>query len=295
MWAIHDYQNPRSVAYTERIAHRYGSANGIEDYCRKAQMVNLESAKAMYECFQSRQGGGQLVWMTQAAWPAMICQLYDYYFEQTAAYFGAKTACEALHILWDQYSNVIKVANNTTADCTGLRAEAGIYGLDGQTLWHKATNLDVPATSAHECFPLTIPEKLDRVYFVKLKLSDSNSVLSENFYWSSVEGGDCTGLSALPHLSLQVSTHIAAEGDARKITVSVSNPTPSVALAVRLKVVRNPSNERVLPAMYEDNYFSILPHESKTVDIRFHAVALAGETPMLVVEGWNIKQESHSL
>lgn len=295
MWATHDYQDPRSVAYTERISHRYGSANGIEDYCRKAQMVNLESAKAMYECLQSRQGGGQLVWMTQAAWPAMICQLYDYYFEQTAAYFGAKTACEALHILWDQYSNVIKVANNTIADCTGLRAEAWIYGLDSQELWHKVTNLDVTATSAHDCFPLTIPQKLDRVYFVKLKLSKSNLVLSENFYWSSVDGGDCTGLSALPNLSLQISTHIAAEGDASKITVNVSNPTPSVALAVRLKVVRNPSNERVLPAMYQDNYFSILPHGSKTVDIRFLAAALAGETPMLVVKGWNINQESHSL
>ena len=38
---------PAPPTYTERIGQRYGELEGIEDYCRKAQMVNLESAKAM--------------------------------------------------------------------------------------------------------------------------------------------------------------------------------------------------------------------------------------------------------
>jgi hypothetical protein len=295
MWAIHDYQDPRSVAYTDRIAQRYGAASGIEDYCRKAQMVNLESAKAMYESLQSHQGGGQLVWMTQAAWPALICQLYDYYFEQTAAYFGAKTACRPLHILWDQFGNVVKVANNTTVDRTGLLADARTYDLHGNELGHNATNLNVPATSARDCFPLASPENPGQAYFVKLKLTGGNSLLSENFYWSGTKGGDCTGLSALPEVSLPISAHIATEGDNHKITVELSNPNPAVALAIRLKVVRKASNARVLPAMYEDNYFSMLPHERRTVAVRFFARALEGEAPLLVVEGWNIKQESHGL
>ena len=57
LWAVHDYQTPRMPRYTERIAQRYGPPADLEDYCRKAQMVNLETAKAMYECLQSRQGG----------------------------------------------------------------------------------------------------------------------------------------------------------------------------------------------------------------------------------------------
>jgi hypothetical protein len=142
---------------------------------------------------------------------------------------------------------------------------------------------------------LVTPDKIDRVFFVKLKLSHNNAVLSENFYWSPVQAGDCKALSTLPQVSLPVSASVAAEGGARKITARVSNPTTSVALAIRLKVVRNRSNDRVLPAMYEDNYFSLLPYESKTVHIDFQDSALAGETPRLVVEGWNIKEESHGL
>lgn len=41
MWAVHDYQEPRSRLYTERIAQRYGQPTGIEDYCWKAQLLNL--------------------------------------------------------------------------------------------------------------------------------------------------------------------------------------------------------------------------------------------------------------
>ncbi|MGH9342834.1 MAG: glycosyl hydrolase 2 galactose-binding domain-containing protein [Terriglobia bacterium] len=295
IWAIHDYQDPRSVLNTERIEHRYGKPDGIEDYCRKAQMVNLESAKAMYECLRSRQGSGQLVWMTQSAWPALICQLYDYYFEQTAAYFGAKAACEPLHILWDQSSNIVKVANNTTVDRRNLRAEARIYGLDGREQWHKSVDLSAAAASAQDGFPLTIPSQLDRVFFVKLKLSHNDRVRSENFYWSPVQNGDCTALSELPQIGLSVSANIAAEASTRIVSARVSNPNASVALAIRLKVVRKWSGKRVLPAMYEDNYFSLLPHEGKAVGIRFRESALAGEAPRLVVEGWNIREETHAL
>jgi hypothetical protein len=290
MWAIHDYQTPRAPLYTRRIEERYGLPTGIEDYCRKAQMVNLETAKAIYESLQSRQGGGLLVWMTQSAWPSMICQLYDYYFEQTAAYFGAKKACEPLHILWDQHDNVIKIANDTITDQKNLQADAWIYDLTGHERWHKTVNLNVPATSARVCFSLDMPDKLTRVYFVKLKLGRDEAVLSDNFYWSGGRDGNCTDLNTLPPVNLPLSASMFADTDGFRITATVSNSTPAVALAIRLKLVRNHSGERVLPAMYEDNYFSLLPHESKTVNIHLTDGALAGETPRLVEEGWNITQ-----
>ena len=294
-WAVHDYQNPRSVLYTERIAKRYGPATGIEDYCRKAQMVNLESAKAMYECLQSNQGSAQLLWMTQSAWPALICQLYDYYFEQTAAYFGSKTACEPIHILWDQHRNVVKAANNTISARRGLRAEAWIYDLDGRERWRKAIDLDLPVTAAQICFSVEKSESLSPVFFVKLKLTEADVVLSENFYWSPAQVEDCTALSTLPNVNLSATIQFTTEGAEDKLIVAVTNPTSSVALAIRLKAVHSASGERILPAMYEDNYFSLLPNESKTVAIRTPNRSLSGKRPRMVVEGWNVRREVHDL
>ncbi len=293
MWAVHDYQTPRSRLYTERIQHRYGEPEGIEDYCRKAQMVNLESAKAIYESLQSRQGSGQLIWMTQAAWPALICQLYDYYFEQTAAYFGAKLACEPVHILWDSFTDTIKVANNTIAARDRLQAEARIYGLDGRELWRRAVEVSVPATSARECFRLDKPAGLDRMFFVKLRLSGGDGVLSENFYWNPAS--DCTDLNTLPKINLLVSANVVTDREGNTISAVVSNPSASVAVAVRVKLVRNGTGERVLPAIYEDNYFSLLPGEKRVVKIRYTDRAMVGEKPRLELEGWNIKQSTHRL
>lgn len=104
-----------------------------------------------------------------------------------------------------------------------------------------------------------------------------------------------TSLSTLPVVIVPISAHLTSQGNTRKVTARVSNPTSSVALAIRLKVLRAPSDERVLPAMYEDNYFSLLPGESRTVNVSFKAAALKDKTPRLMVEGWNIKQESHGL
>ena len=295
MWAVHDYQEPRSPLYTARIESRYGRPEGIDDYCRKAQMVNLESAKSMFECLQSRQGAGMLVWMTQAAWPALICQLYDYYFEQTAAFFGAKSGCEPIHILWDPSSNMVKVANNTVSLRENLRAEAWVYDFDGQEQWHRTNALSVPPTSARECFPLAIPDTLDRVRFIRLQLSQQSGVLSENFYWNPATAGDCRELNRLQELRLSVTTHTSSSADARTvITVTVSNRNPGVALAIRLKLVHGGSGQRVLPAFYEDNYFSLVPHQEKTVRIRMASSVLEGKMPRLSVSGWNIQPEFHS-
>ncbi len=133
------------------------------------------------------------------------------------------------------------------------------------------------------------------MFFVKLQLKQSNTILSDNFYWSPAQGSDCTALRTLPQVSLRAAAHSAAEVGAHKITVDISNPAYSIDLAVRLKIVRGKSNDRVLPTMYEDNYFSLLPKESKTLQVRFPNSALVGESPRLIVTGWNVREESHNL
>jgi hypothetical protein len=233
--------------------------------------------------------------MTQAAWPALICQLYDYYFEQTAAYFGAKTGCQPLHILWDQHSNLVKVANNTVTNQNGLQADAWIYDLHSRQRSHKSVELRAPATGAYDCFPLEVPDRIGEVFFAKLKLSRGNTVLSDNFYWSPTDDGDCHALNTLPLVRLQCSATLATEGSDHIVSATASNPSVSVELAIRLKLVRGTSGQRVLPAMYEENYFSLVPGERKTVSIRFAGAALAGEAARLVLEGWNIQHSELSI
>jgi len=292
MWAVHDYQTGRSDSYTKRINHRYGAPTGIEDYCRKGQMVSMETTKAMYECLQANQGSGVLIWMTQAAWPALICQLYDYYFDPTAAYFGAKKGAEPVHILWDANTDIIKAANNTGNNLTDLAAEASAYNLAGKQIWHKSTGLNLSATSVQDCFPIKRPSG---VFFIQLKLRQGSRVLSDNFYWSSSKGGSCTNLNDLPQVKLPMTVARSGDGKMNQLTAQIQNPSKSVALMIHLKLIRADSGERVLPVFYEDNYFSLLPGENRTVSVGYATANLAGGQPKLAMDGWNIVPEEVSV
>jgi hypothetical protein len=288
LWAVHDYQTPRMPLYTRRIEDRYGPATGIEDYCRKAQMVNYESAKAMCESLQSHQGGGLLVWMTQPAWPSLICQLYDYYFEPTAAYFGTKTACQPVHVFWDCDAGVVKVANDTPAPVEGLSASLSVYDLAGRMLRHEEAGVAADATSATAIFSLPPRPAGAGTVFIKLQLKRANQVIDDNFYWTNGPGGSCRDLETLPKVALAAdATQVTGAGTTR-INVNLANPSSTVALMARLKVSRAASGTRVLPVFYEDNYVSLLPGEKRCVEMTFATADLAGEAPILSVEGWNI-------
>ena len=286
MWAVHDYQTPRSDHYTRRIIQRYGQPTGIEDYCRKAQMVNMETAKAMFECLQANQGSGVLIWMTQSAWPDLICQLYDYYFEPTAAYFGARNGAEPLHIFWDSNAGAIKVANDTLNDENDLTAEAWTYSLECKELWHKSSHASVPAGSARDCFALERPAEKPGVFLLRLKLRRGRQTLSDNFYWSSNNrDGSCTNLNDLPQVTVPVT---AARSGRNRMTVQVTNATHSVALMIHLEVTVAGSGKRVLPVFYGDNYFSLLPGEHRTVSMELPDSSLARGPLAVAVDGWNV-------
>ncbi len=297
-WAVHDYQDPRSVLYTERIAKRYGQPADLADYCRKAQLVNLETAKAIYECLASRQGPGMLIWMTQAAWPALLCQLYDYGFEQTGAYFGAKAGAEPLHIFWDQFSHAIMVANNTARIERNLLVEAAIHSLAGKPVWQQTASLDmIQAATAKSCFSLDqaahAAEIMGRLFFVKLRLLRGSDVISENFYWSADAAGGCHGLAQLPPVALVVRAQSHPRAD--MLSVTLQNGGDGVAFAVRLKVVDRGSGDRILPAMYQDNYVSLVPGEARTLTIRFPQTPFAPGGWQIVVDGWNVERSEHAI
>ena len=67
----------------------FGSANNIEDWVTLAQFVDYDAYRGMFEG-QSKSRLGLLIWMSHCAWPSLLWQTYDYFFDPDAGYFGAK-------------------------------------------------------------------------------------------------------------------------------------------------------------------------------------------------------------
>lgn len=163
MWNKHFFgasaANGGPDRYETTLNGSYGKATGIEDWCRKAQLVNLETNKALYEGWQHHMwddASGVMTWMSQSAYPSFVWQTYDYYYDLNGAYWGVKKACEPVHIQWSYADNSVKVSNTTLKTLNNLTAEAVVYNIDGAPVakYGKKTSVNAAANAATSCFTL---------------------------------------------------------------------------------------------------------------------------------------------
>jgi hypothetical protein len=304
MWGIHDWWRGAGwttgdglCGPTEKAVDAYGKASGIEDFCRKAQMVNMEVFKSIYEAWNDKLWDnctGVMIWMSNPCWPSLTWNTYDYYLEPTAAYFGIKKACEPVHIQWSMASNNVKVVNCTLRPQNGLSAEARVYNLDGSVHLEKSVHLDCPSNSVHPCFDLFEGAEaqsagLTDVHFIRLELKDADGhIVSDNFYWRGKEVWKYQALSGMGKVKVSGRVKSAQNGDACKLTVNVENPNKAVALMIRLKLVDPASGLLVAPILYSENYFSLTPEESRLITIDFRAKKVVGNEVKVMIEGWNV-------
>lgn len=432
MWNKHYFGPNASNALPDRyrtmIREGYGEASALEDFCRKAQLVNYTSNKAMYEGWLDHiweNASGILTWMGQSAYPSMVWQTYDYYYDLTGAYWGCRQACEPLHIYWNPVTDEVKVANTTARDYEGLTAEAHVYNLDGrevsryssksivnslsnttaqcftlafnkertvlsagkkayasstlhgspddvtdgnehtrwaaakadnewiyidlgsqQTIggirlnweaaygktfkiqvsddahnWHEIYKTDegregtmqatFPPVEARYVRMLGIElgwwfgyslwsfdvlsdthpsEELDDVHLIRLKLRDKEGkVISENTYWRGNDRKNFTALNDLQPVKVQCKSHLKSHNGTSTITAVVTCPksAANVAFAIQLQATRKSDGERLLPAIMSDNYFILLPGESRTVTITFDSALLQGTSYELIATPYN--------
>jgi len=184
MWNLHFFGpsagNAGPDRYDEAIAKRYGKATGIEDYCSKAQLLNIETNKAMYEGWEDNiweDASGIMTWMSQSAYPSLVWQTYDYYYDLTGAYWGAKKACEPLHIQWNPVNNSIKVINTTRFDEQGLTAQAEVYNSDGSLVaqYSQSKIINTPANTATNCFTINFVQERENLALNKPAFASSTA------------------------------------------------------------------------------------------------------------------------
>lgn len=308
-WLYHDFDvdigNKDVGGYINAVNGRYGTSRSIDEFCQKAQLLNLETYKAMFEAWNDSMWtncSGMQLWMSHATWPSPLWQTYDYYYEQNGAYFGAKWACETVHVQMSALDGGVKVINNTVEELQGLTVRADIYNLDGSCVYSESVVVNAAAnnfTTAMNLFTggakLKTNAVVSNVHFVKLYLLDQNGgVISENFYWRSKNGYNYNDLNKMAEANLSAKATKTSDDTKTTITLELTNQSSGIAVAIRIKAIRDNAAEgednRILPCYYYDNYISLLGGESRTVTVEFDNEYLKGGNCQLVIEGYNTAQ-----
>jgi hypothetical protein len=301
-WAAHDFAKgaQHGDTYPYVLAGRYGRIANLADFVRKAQMMNYEAYRAMYEGRNKllfAPATGVITWMSNPAQPSFTWQLYHYDLEPNASLFAVQSASEMVHIQMDEDDFHLRVINNLPSAISGDTAHLAIFTLWGknQPALEKDIPVSGPADTSIDLGPVTVPEDYSPVWFAVLQLRDAQGeIVSRNLYWepSAEQVNDLTALNQMPTVKLEASiarhdTGAGADGRLGLI-VTLKNPSHSMALMAHLQLRRKTTGDRVLPVFYSDNYISLAPGETRTVTLDAALADLKGDTPLVVVDGWNI-------
>lgn len=294
-WGQHDFTQAgaqRGASFMNIVERMFGRITSAEQFTALAQWENYDGYRAMFEA-DSRYRQGLLIWMSHPCWPSFTWQCYDYYFEPTAAFYGARKACEPLHIQWNALTRRVEIVNRAQGDIRQLRAQRDILDIHGNVVGTASRNVNSANDTTTELRALatdSIPEGIrEGVYFIRLTLADSNKrLLSSNFYVLSTDEGNLQQLNELPEVNLAMATE---RKDDKSLTISLRNLSPTPAMMIRLNLKAD-DDTQVLPVDYSDNYFHMMPGEERTLTVTWNKDDARAHTPFVEISGFNVKQRT---
>jgi hypothetical protein len=294
VWAYHDWHqsgNGDVAPFMAEIQAEFGAPTSLEDFERKAQMLNYVDHRAMFEGMNANlwvPNSGRLLWMTQPAWPSTMWQILSSDYDTQASFYGVKKACEPLHIQLNLANYHVDIVNTTTAAHAGLTVSAKVYTLANALLTEQTDHKDIPADSTTPSLRLDLGQYLAQgMVLVKLELRDAQGALvSQNLYWLGAKPASYRELNKLAPTQLQASASSSTAADMLKVTVQLTNTSAVASLENKLTLLDARDHARILPAYYSDNYLSLLPGESRTIEVEYPASAAHGPAE-LALRGWN--------
>lgn len=292
-WAYHDWHqtgNGGVKTYMDALAARFGPGTSLEDFERKAQMMQYESYRAIFEGMNAglwTEHSGRMLWMTQPAWPSSAWQIFSSDYDTHASFYGVKKAAEPVHVQMNLPTGKVVLVNNGLADLGGVRVTAKAVDVDNRSLAEKTATITGRHEAATDAFTLDLPSlTANTPALIRLEAkSAEGELLSSNFYWQAKDDAGYRALGTLRAVTLGTTLRTGVEGDETVVRVALSNTGSQPALETKLTVM-NTDGSQVLPAYFSDNYVSLLPGDTRTVEIRYPTAS--ARAAHIALRGWNI-------
>ncbi len=311
-WLYHcgTMQFGNTKIFDNALNERYGKSDVIKKYLAKAQLQNYEGHRAMMEAFglhKYNTATGVVQWMLANPWPSIIWHTYDYYLYPAGTYFGMKKSMEPLHVMYSYTSNEVDIVNSLLQKFDGLTVKADVYNLDGTNKYSNTITTSVGEDGTQKCFILPQINDLSGTYFLRLELNDEKGkTQSINWYWLSKKSDDLnwkksqwfytpessfadyTALNNMPQTNLNVDYKSDKKSNETKHTIQIKNTGKTIAFFVHLRVLKEKNADDILPVIFSDNYISLAPGESRTIECSYLNKDAGNATPYILVSGWNL-------
>jgi exo-1,4-beta-D-glucosaminidase len=261
----------------EVIRNRFSEAKNINEYLRHADLLNYESTKAMFESFRVRwpHTTGIIQWMLNGARPGIYWQLYDYYKQPNAAYYGVKKGNAPVQLIYDYYTQAVYAVNETLQP---VKSTARMQLLTDSKTTSDSTQIEVAPGTVVKVFDINTAQAPAAFLLLKLGNTATNEyfITGEkdtydwaNTTWVHTPITKYASYAMLGNLcTTDVEMTITPTSDGYQ--VKVSNPTDKVAFMVRLTAKQQ--GQLICPAYWSDNYLTLAPGETRTVTCKLPSI-----------------------
>ena len=293
-WGYHDAAtgNGHYDLYYYEMIKRYGEPLSMKEFSDKMQMMNASGYQGIFEAagHKLNEIGGVMLWKLNAAFPSVMWQVYDWFLIPNAGYYFMQNTCEPVHIQLNVKDLNIEYINRTHGPVESLTAHIEVFDTASKSLFSRSEETGVLPTGSKES--LSIADVLNGnkdVSFVVLNLKDSKGkIVSHNAYWLS-SGNDFRSLNTLASASVTPKViDITESKNEKRWTIQFSNSSDKIAFFLNPQLISR--GEEVAPSFWSANYFTLAPGETIMVTVGCPPDSLKGDTPVLKVEGWNVKE-----
>ncbi|KNA17928.1 hypothetical protein SOVF_075350 [Spinacia oleracea] len=233
IWEYHKYIPYSKPGLVHDQILQYGTPNDLDDFCLKAQLVNYVQYRALLEGWTSHMWSkftGVLIWKTQNPWTGMRGQFYDHLLNQTGGFYGCRSAAEPVHVQLNLATYCLEVVNTTSEQLSDVAIEATVWDLEGICPYYNVhERLTIPPKKTLTIAAMKYPESENPkpVYFLLLKLyrMSDYGILSRNFYWLHLPGGDYKLLEPyrMKKIPLKITSKVSSQGNAFEVVMKVEN------------------------------------------------------------------------
>jgi len=297
------------------MVNQYGESKSIDEFAEKAQFVGAMNYKSIWEVWNynklnygDRFTSGLLFWYHNSPIRQVCARMWDWSLEPTAALYASQNALQPLHPQYDYLKNTVSVVNDYYRSFKNYKVIAEVYNLDSKCISKQEAVIDLPEDGvANDVLNLQFPDNTSEVFFIKLHLYDETGNLAgDAFYWRSndkyegrktLTGPTTSGFQAISNMKPST---INVKFETRKTDVNhyvdleLNNSSKMLAFFTQIQWLDN-SGKPIRPSYYSDNFFSLLPGESKKITIETNLNNMPAEACVLVVKGINQKEQRFTI
>ncbi len=297
------------------LVDEYGKSESIDEFAMKGQFVGAMSYKSIWEVWNynklnygDRYTSGVLFWYHNSPVRQVCGRMWDWSLEPTAALYAAANACEPLHPQFDYLKNTVSVINDYYKAFSGYKVTAEVFDINSKQVWKNQASIDLPEDGAvNDVFKIDFPENISPVHFIKLRLFDNTGKeVGSNFYWrstsvyegmKSMTGPTTAGFQSIKDLapakvSMKYKTRVS-EGK-HYIDIELKNTNRSIAFFTQLQWLDR-AGKPVRPSYYTDNFFSMMPGESRSITIETDKKNLPADNYSLILKGFNVSPVKNTI